>query len=152
MEMQKVNGEHHDSEIVLIGHLEVGYAAGGYIYNDKAGRFADGIQVVTSSVVEIGDDWFRTRNTVYKILKGIPVVDSVDRIPTTHEIARAMLAAKDVPLYALRYEGDLEGEYTSMMSRISCIDYGVVKGAAVVVQEEQEIDIAELEDQLYNGK
>lgn len=146
-----------DSCIILEGSLSVGQQAGGRIYADSNHRFADGISVITSSVVEVTDGYFKTRNIVYKIIsepeEAALWVDQntsdVDRI-TTHSLARTMLAYDDLPLYVCRYEGDIESDdYEMMLSRAYGIDLGVVKGTAVMCVEEAEVSIAELEDQIY---
>ncbi|CAH1656892.1 hypothetical protein CHELA1G11_11188 [Hyphomicrobiales bacterium] len=50
-----------------------GRVAVGWIYGDRKGRFADGMQIRTSVIVEdLPDNVVRTRNSVYKLVFGPP--------------------------------------------------------------------------------
>ncbi|QAX99541.1 hypothetical protein AsFcp4_86 [Aeromonas phage AsFcp_4] len=133
-----------DAKIVLSSIPKVGYRATGKIYADKAGRFSNGTDVMTSTVQEIGDMWFRTRNTVYEIIAPI------EKQMTTHEFAQMLLKYPDVPVYTCEYDGDIESEdYEMVLSPAIGVDYGVVKGTAVICVGEERIGFEELVEKLH---
>ena len=136
-----------DAKIVIDSIPRVGYRASGKIYADKAGRFSNGTEVMTSTVQEIGQGWFRTRNTVYEIIAPI------EKQMTTHEFAQMLLKYPDVPVYTCEYDGDIESEdYEMVLSPAIGVDYGVVKGTAVICVGEERIGFEELADKLHNER
>ncbi|UYD60148.1 hypothetical protein OPFAMLBM_00127 [Aeromonas phage avDM12-TAAL] len=136
-----------DAKIIPIAVPEVGYRVTGRIFGDKAKRFADGTNVMTSTVQEVGQGWFRTHNTVYKIMT--PQVEQM----STHEFAQLLLKYDDVPMFTCEYDGDIESDdYEMVLSPVLGVDFGVVAGTAVVCVGEERIGFQELADKLYNER
>jgi hypothetical protein len=59
----------HDAEMHDLKSIPtVGEQLRGYVYADSRGRFADGDEIVTSTVRAIEGNFIITKNTVYKIV------------------------------------------------------------------------------------